>query len=717
MRYPTWQHHFLRTADRSSLERTAAHDLGPALDKAIAEGAISGYHFLRKNGGLRLRVCPDDAPARKAVTGIIAQAGKAGHLTDWTAGIYEPETHAFGGSAAMDAGHELFCRDSHHILGYLAAQYDQRATDTPTPLPGRRECAILLASAMMRAEGLDLYEQGDVWAKIAELRPGDYDLPTDHAARLTEKIRRLITVDTGPRSALVAAGPLAWAADWIGAFEKAGRALARLAREGTLDRGQRAVTAHHLIFHFNRLGLTARDQALIARLTTELIMNDTRPTSPNTTTTTNGAVSTDAADTGVATLGHVNTATLPDATDEHAAELRAALTTQLRDHGPIRSQAVADAFAATPRHVFVPGTPLADAYADSAVYTKHDENGTPISALSQPTIVALMLEQLDVRPGHHVLELGAGTGYNAALLGHLAGPTGRVTTIDVDADLVGGANEHLAVAGVTNVEAILTDGALGHPDRAPYDRITLTVGAGDVPTALLDQLAPGGRLLIPLRLRGGISRSIALELDPDGIWHSISVEMCTFMPLRGIADDARTVIALTPDGQVTVHTHREQNADPAGLSYALDYPPAETYTGVLFGTGEPFDQLDLYLACVLPGGLSRMPATGPAAEAKRLRPQFGWGAMAAVDGDTIAYLTLTKKDGGDDAPRWEVGVIGHGPRGAELASTVAEHIRTWDREYRGANPAIRVAQGEARTRLTGRFIIDKPDSRIAVDWN
>ncbi|WP_369974880.1 methyltransferase domain-containing protein [Thermobifida halotolerans] len=168
--------------------------------------------------------------------------------------------------------------------------------------------------------------------------------------------------------------------------------------------------------------------------------------------------------------------------------------------GVVRSAAVEAALRRVPRHLFVPGTSLEEAYADEAVHTKHDPaTGVSVSAASQPRIVAMMLEQLQAAPGMRVLELGAGTGYNAALLAALVGPEGRVTTVDVDDDLVTGARDHLAAAGAPNVEVVLGDGALGHPDSAPYDRIIATVGAYEVPTAWLEQLAPGGRLVVPLR--------------------------------------------------------------------------------------------------------------------------------------------------------------------------------------------------------------------------
>jgi protein-L-isoaspartate(D-aspartate) O-methyltransferase len=185
------------------------------------------------------------------------------------------------------------------------------------------------------------------------------------------------------------------------------------------------------------------------------------------------------------------TTTVSDASVASADELRAKLADRLVKDNTVRTAAVEAAFRQVRRDLFLPGIPLRDAYADEPVYTKHDGIGTRISAASQPKIVAMMLEQLQIQPGQRILELGAGTGYNAALMATATGETGQVTTVDVDADLVTGARQHLA-ASIGNVEVILADGALGHPEAAPFDRVIATVGAFEVPTAWLEQLAPGG---------------------------------------------------------------------------------------------------------------------------------------------------------------------------------------------------------------------------------
>ena len=102
----------------------------------------------------------------------------------------------------------------------------------------------------------------------------------------------------------------------------------------------------------------------------------------------------------------------------------------------LSSEPVRQAFLAVPRHPFVPGTPVSEAYrADRAIPTHFDERGVPVSSASAPAIMAIMLELLDVAPGQRVLEIGAGTGYNAALLAHLVGDAGTVTSLDIDQEV------------------------------------------------------------------------------------------------------------------------------------------------------------------------------------------------------------------------------------------------------------------------------------------
>ena len=192
--------------------------------------------------------------------------------------------------------------------------------------------------------------------------------------------------------------------------------------------------------------------------------------------------------------------------------MRARLVGRLVAGGRISTPAVEGAFRTVPRHVFLPGLPAERAYADEAVPIKW-QDGVAISSVSQPSMMAIMLEQLDLRPAQRVLEIGAGSGYNAALIARIVGPSGLVVSIDIDQDLVDSAAAHLTAAGVDGVQLACADGAGGFPAAAPYDpRIVLTVGSGGHPAVLGG--ATGRRPVgCCCRCRSGDSQlSIALDL-------------------------------------------------------------------------------------------------------------------------------------------------------------------------------------------------------------
>ncbi|WP_034266597.1 methyltransferase, FxLD system [Actinospica robiniae] len=638
------------------------------------------FWFLRKNGQLRLRTtAPIDAILDQLVTDRLASG--------WVAGIYEPEAAAFGGPEGMAVSHELFCADS---PGALAA----------TGRAGSRERCVLLLSALTRGAGLDRFETGDVWARLGAERPQLElsQLPSgqQRTAAVTA-VRRLMNVDAAKAPDENPTWP-----DRVAAFEGAGRQLALLAAEGRLTRGLRAVLAHHAIFTLNRGAIDTADQAALAWLAQQVVFSDDQA----------AVVSTRRLSASTPKVGQMETTLSPTADPD---ALRTALVTKLTDSQWLRTPAIIDAFRQVPRHLFVSDVDVETAYRDDAVSVKTDEAGEMISCISQPTVIATQLEQLDVRPGHKVFEAGAATGYNAALLAHLAGPGGHVWTVDVDEDLVDQARQNLAAAEVANVTVELADGAAGLPEHGPFDRIQFTVGTADIPAPILNQLAPGGRLVIPMRVRGSISRSFAFERDGE-TWRAVSTEMATFVPLRkGSMDDNRDMPAFDGPGDVRIEIYPEQDVDFDALRTVLETPATKLYSGVKFRAGGAFEWLYLWLACALPNGLSRMPGKRPG-----FTPHFSWGSMAALSKDSLAYLTM--REGADeDGDYWEIGVIGHGPVGDVLAEQVTEEIRAWDRHggNGSASPTFRMASGPARNTLaTGasRFVIDKPTSRLAVDW-
>ncbi len=218
--------------------------------------------------------------------------------------------------------------------------------------------------------------------------------------------------------------------------------------------------------------------------------------------------------------------------DDHAANLRNAMVESLVEKDAIVTPRVREAFASVPRHLFVPNVDVATAYADQPVFIRWDD-GVPISSSTQPTMMAIMAEQLRVEPGSRLLEIGAGTGYNAAILAHIAGPSGSVVTVDIDQDIVDEAAGNLSNAGYGQVEAVCRDGFEGYSGGQPYDRIMVTVGAQDVSPHWVEQLRDGGIMVVPLWFRG-YRLSVALQ-KRDGILERVSASPCMFIPIRGIA--------------------------------------------------------------------------------------------------------------------------------------------------------------------------------------
>ena len=187
--------------------------------------------------------------------------------------------------------------------------------------------------------------------------------------------------------------------------------------------------------------------------------------------------------------------------------------------------------------------PVEQAYVNKSIPTKHAVTGEVISSASQPGVVAEILEQLQVLPGHNVLEIGAGTGYNAALLAELVGETGQVVSLDIDEDIVEGAKENLQRLGISNVRVERADGYHGFAPLAPYDRIVLSTSSPDVFPAWTSQLRANGRLGLAMLFFDDNRTFIVFEKH-EGYLQSCGGVGATFMPMRG---DARTESSTNQD--------------------------------------------------------------------------------------------------------------------------------------------------------------------------
>lgn len=172
----------------------------------------------------------------------------------WSKDVYEPEVHAFGGPDSMTTAHALFHGDSRHLIAFLAGN----ASD-------RRERSLLLLTTFMRAARLDWMEQGDVWAQVAEQRAPLLSEPSNPTAwtEYVNGVRQLL---------LGTAHPGALPGGWLAVFQSAGSQMRQIRERGDLSRGIRAVTAFHVIHHWNRIGIPGSAQALLAKAAKKAIL-------------------------------------------------------------------------------------------------------------------------------------------------------------------------------------------------------------------------------------------------------------------------------------------------------------------------------------------------------------------------------------------------------------------------------------------------------------
>ncbi|MYR41092.1 methyltransferase, FxLD system [Streptomyces sp. SID5910] len=368
------------------------------------------------------------------------------------------------------------------------------------------------------------------------------------------------------------------------------------------------------------------------------------------------------------------------------------------------------AMRTVPRDAFLPGIELENAYTDQAVTIK-DNPGQPLplSCASVPSVVAMMLGQLGARLGDNVLEIGAGTGYNAALLAELVGG-GRVTTVDIDSDVALHARTTLNTTGYEGVTVIEHNGLLGVHENAPYDRIIATVGIWDIPAAWWDQLVDGGRLVLPLRWRGQ-TRSVALTRRGDELV-SDGMELCGFVPVIG--QNGERTAALNAADTIRLHYDQDQAIDTDALTGILlsDEPAGAFLSAQRIGGEESFDGIWLR-ATADDDRVCRLEVTPEAAEQHLIhRPATPSRSPALVEDDSLAYLTVTREDADPQRP-FRLGTAAYGPRSKELAQSLITHIDAWGAARR-AVPQMTITP--PTTGPAPDHVITKPESHITLTY-
>jgi thiopeptide-type bacteriocin biosynthesis protein len=273
-----WWQLYVHFTDWANADTAFITHVLPVLHEAENTGTVDSWWYTRKHPcwRLRLHLQPGKGAKRNIGDGF-DRLVTDGHLQRWWPGIYEPETAAFGGAASMTAAHALFITDSRET---------QQLRHRRDLAVGPRELSVLLCTIMMRAAGLEWYEQGDVWQRVIdeEHRSARNTIPTERLHDLATQIRSLLVADTSLNGPLLShGGPMEPVAEWADAFRTTGKTLHEAVRMGTLDRGLRRILSLHVIFHWNRLGLSIGAQSALAWAARTAILDPREPQDARTT--------------------------------------------------------------------------------------------------------------------------------------------------------------------------------------------------------------------------------------------------------------------------------------------------------------------------------------------------------------------------------------------------------------------------------------------------
>ncbi|MGW5566713.1 methyltransferase, FxLD system [Streptomyces tendae] len=397
-----------------------------------------------------------------------------------------------------------------------------------------------------------------------------------------------------------------------------------------------------------------------------------------------------------------------------ATRLRNKVVDELRADGNISSPEIEAVMRKVPRHAFIPDAPLDKAYDTyAAVITKTDEHGVQLSSVSAPQIQAMMLEQAQVKPGMRVLEIGSG-GLNAAYLAELVGPAGEVITVDIDPTVTDRASRLLEEHGYAKVLVVTADAAEPLP-IGELDVVMVTAGAWDIAPAWIAQLKQGGRLVVPLRMRG-LTRSVAFTQvtgEHGPYLESESARICGFVPMQGSTAHREELLLVNGTPEIGLKFDDGLPADPHRLDNAVTFPRHELWTGVVIGLQELIDTLQMAMAISLPGFCTM--AVDEDLDTGLVAPVNKRFSLAAVEDDTFAYLVTRRTE---DNKHIEYGVHALGPNAKQFADKVADMLRDWEANRRGGpSPVIRVYPADTPDdQIPADRVIDKVHTRISLSW-
>jgi protein-L-isoaspartate(D-aspartate) O-methyltransferase len=429
--------------------------------------------------------------------------------------------------------------------------------------------------------------------------------------------------------------------------------------------------------------------------------------------------------------------------DPQIQKYQQALVEKLKQAGLLKTPRVEEAFRKVPRHLFLPDEPLDKVYSDVAIVMKRGEEGQWTSSSSQPAIMAIMLEQLDLQPGQRVLEVGAGTGFNAALIASIVGPGGSVVTVDIQPDLIAHARACLDTAGYEWVQTVVGDGGYGFPDGAPYDRIILTVASDVITPSWREQLAPGGILVLPFAVIDGNQKSVAFQKQGKELV-SLDSRPCGFMPMQGnfaLVQGVRTQLGADPRLYLSSEPGRELPVDADTIAAWLSQEGQDWASGVTVAAHELMNDFFPWVSIqesqveqrTRVGG--SLAAAGELADQNLIPPLFGFDGerkamysvvmieadgMAALmrpPGQTVPLIDIF--DPGDkDNTSFELYVRNFGS-GTNAGQTLLEHIQGWQQAGRPSSSKWHIRAMPAETEYhpaQDEFLLEKPWTKLIIRY-